>query len=185
MAEKAILYDATRCTACRGCQAACKQWNELDGEQTENWGSYENPRDLSPQTWLKMEFHEVSDNGTLRWLFNRRACLHCADAACVKVCPSGALYYRPDGFVAIDRGKCTLCGYCIEFCPFDVPRLDVSRASGLGGRVTKCDLCTTPGLNRIDNGLAPACVKTIRTRPPGRPARAATIRPKPFRPRRS
>lgn len=160
MAAKAILYDATKCTACRGCQVACKQWHDLDGEDTTNWGSYENPRDLSPRTWLKMEFREVESNGTVRWLFNRRACMHCTDAACVRVCPTGALYYHPDGFVAIDKGKCTDCGYCIEFCPFDVPRLDTNRASGLGGRIDKCTLCTTPGLNRIDNGLEPACVKT-------------------------
>lgn len=66
MAEKAILYDATRCTACRGCQAACKQWNENDegeGEKTVNRGSYENPPDFSPQTWLKMEFREYDTAG--------------------------------------------------------------------------------------------------------------------------
>jgi len=71
MAEKAILYDPTRCTACRGCQAACKQWNENDeiipdvenGVQSFNRGSYENPPDLSPQTWLKMEFREVERDG--------------------------------------------------------------------------------------------------------------------------
>ena len=68
MAEKAILYDATRCTACRGCQAACKQWNENDevipdwenGVQSSNRGSYENPPDLSPQTWVKIKFTEVA-----------------------------------------------------------------------------------------------------------------------------
>jgi formate dehydrogenase iron-sulfur subunit len=159
MADKAILYDATKCTACRGCQVACKQWNEREGETTTNWGSYENPRDLSPQTWLKMEFREVGDNGTLRWLFTRRSCMHCTDAACVKVCPTGALFHHPSGFVSYDRGKCTGCGYCSQFCPFTVPRLDTKRASGLG-RMDKCTLCTTFGLDRIDNGLTPACVKT-------------------------
>jgi formate dehydrogenase iron-sulfur subunit len=71
MAEKAILYDATRCTACRGCQAACKQWNENDeggGEKTTNFGSYENPKDLSPQTWLKIEFREIESGGKVKWL---------------------------------------------------------------------------------------------------------------------
>ena len=56
MAEKAILFDASKCTACRGCQVACKQWNENDeyiptvenGVQSVNRGSYENPPDLSP-----------------------------------------------------------------------------------------------------------------------------------------
>lgn len=161
--SKAILYDSSKCTACRACQVACKNWNELRAEETTNRGTYENPPDLSPQTWLKMEFREVGNNGTLRWLFARRACMHCTEAACVKVCPTGALYYRADGFVAIDKGKCSNCGYCVEFCPFDVPRLDVNRASGLGDRVTKCTACTTPGLNRLDNGDVPACVKTCPT----------------------
>jgi formate dehydrogenase iron-sulfur subunit len=163
MAEKAILYDASKCTACRACQVACKNWNGLEAEETYNWGSYENPKELSPQTWLKMQFREIPENGGVDWLFTRRACFHCTDAACVKVCPTGALYYRQDGFVAIDKGKCTNCGYCVEFCPFDVPRLNVSRASGLGDRVTKCTACTSPGLNRIDNGFVPACVKTCPT----------------------
>ena len=75
MAEKAILYDATKCTACRGYQVACKQWNENDeyipsptdekGVQASNWGSYENPPDLSPQTWVKMEFREFEVGGQL------------------------------------------------------------------------------------------------------------------------
>jgi formate dehydrogenase iron-sulfur subunit len=159
MADKAILYDATKCTACRGCQAACKQWHDLPGEETGNWGSYQNPRDLSNDTWLLMEFREVENDGTLKWLFSRRSCLHCSDAACVKVCPTGALYYHPLGFVSVDRGKCSNCGYCVDFCPFDVPRLDINRGSGLGSRIDKCTACTTPGLDRIDNGLEPACVK--------------------------
>jgi formate dehydrogenase beta subunit len=163
MAEKAILYDATKCTACRACQVACKNWNELEAVETTNRGTYENPADLSPKTWLKMEFREIGNNGTLRWLFTRRACMHCSEAACVKVCPTGALYYRPDGFVAIEKMKCTNCGYCVEFCPFDIPRLDVNRASGLGDRVTKCTACTIPGLSRIDNDAIPACVKTCPT----------------------
>jgi len=162
MADKAILYDASKCTSCRGCQVACKSWNEREAEKTTNHGTIENPPDLSTQTWLKMEFREVGNNGDLRWLFTRRACMHCTDAACVKVCPTGALYYHSLGFVGYDRGKCSGCGYCKEFCPFDVPRLNTNRGSGLG-RMDKCTACTTFGLDRIDNGFTPACVKTCPT----------------------
>jgi len=169
MADKAILYDATRCTACRGCQAACKQWNENDeyipppggnGVQATNQGSYENPPDLSPSTWLKMTFHEVdTGGGTMRWLFNRRACMHCTDAGCVRVCPTGALYHDELGFVGYNKDLCSGCGYCIEACPFDVPRSTRNLITGIA-LMDKCTFCTTVSLNRITEGHEPACVKT-------------------------
>lgn len=165
MAEKAILYDATRCTACRGCQAACKQWNENDegeGEKTVNRGSYENPPDLSPQTWLKMEFREYDTAGGVRWLFSRRACMHCTDAGCVRVCPNGSLYHHESGFVAYNKDTCTGCGYCIEACPFNVPRSERNLLTGIA-KMDKCTFCTTPGLDRIAEGWEPACVKTCPT----------------------
>ncbi len=171
MADKAILYDATRCTACRGCQIACKQWNENDefiptvenGVPSKNWGSYENPPDLSPTTWIKMEFREVEPNGKIRWLFTRRSCMHCTEAGCVKVCPNGSLYHDESGFVAYNKDTCTGCGYCIDACPFSVPRSTRNLLTGVA-KMDKCTLCTTAGLNRLDEGLTPACVKTC---PPG------------------
>ena len=162
MVEKAILFDATRCTACRGCQAACKQWNELKGETTTFTGTYENPPDLAAETWVKIKFIEKAEDGTFSWLFNRRSCMHCTEAACVDVCPSGALFHNEYGFISQDREKCIGCGYCMEFCPFNVPRLDVERFSG-AGKMNKCTLCTRAGFNRISAGLEPACVKTCPT----------------------
>ena len=167
MADKAILFDATRCTACRGCQVACKQWNENDENiPTEenaikivNRGSYENPPDLPPQTWIKMRFTEVETNGKVRWLFTRQACMHCTDAACVKVCPNGSLYHDELGFVGYNKDTCTGCGYCIDACPFEIPRSTRNLITGIA-KADKCTLCTTLGLNRINEGMEPACVKT-------------------------
>ncbi len=169
MADKAILYDATKCTACRGCQVACKQWNENDehipapadrtGVQANNWGSYENPPDLSPRTWLKIEFREVEAGDKVRWLFTRRACMHCTDAACVRVCPNGTLYHHELGFVAYNKDTCTGCGYCIDACPYHVPRSQRNLITGIA-KMDKCTMCTSLGLDRITAGYEPACVKT-------------------------
>ncbi len=162
MSEKTILFDATKCMACRGCQVACKQWNDLTAVVTTNRGTYENPPDLSPNTWLTIKFREEAENDTIRWLFSRHSCMHCTEAACVEVCPSGAVYHDEYGFVSHDNEKCIGCGYCSQFCPFNVPRLDGRLVSGVG-KMYKCTLCTTPGRDRLSIGQEPACVKTCPT----------------------
>jgi len=158
MAEKAFLYDVSLCTACRGCQVSCKQWNEHHGEVTTNWGSYENPEELSPETWLKMRFIEVERQGKLDWLFLRRACMHCTEASCAIVCPVGAIFHTDEGFVHIDQEWCIGCGTCTQACPFNIPHLDHHE-----GTATKCSACTSVGLNRQAAGLEPACIKSCPT----------------------
>ncbi|MGD9146207.1 MAG: 4Fe-4S dicluster domain-containing protein, partial [Anaerolineae bacterium] len=128
----ALLLDLGKCTACRGCQAACKQWNDLPGEETQNWGSYQNPADLSYDTYTLIHFDEHEhEDGSLTWLFLNQRCLHCTDAACVDVCPTGALAYNEMGFVSFEEEKCNGCGYCSQYCPFGIPRLgQVNTISG-------------------------------------------------------
>ncbi|OGO31740.1 MAG: hypothetical protein A2Z29_06275 [Chloroflexi bacterium RBG_16_56_11] len=173
MAEKAILYDASKCTACRGCQVICKQWNGNDeiipspssGDRVavKSRGTYENPPDLAPDTWIKMKFTEAESSGKMRWLFTRRSCMHCTDAGCVRACPNGTLYHNEFGTVSYNKDTCIGCGYCIPACPFDVPRLKGNRITGIA-KADKCTFCTTQGLDRIVEGMEPACVKTC---PPG------------------
>jgi formate dehydrogenase iron-sulfur subunit len=155
MAKMAMLYDSSLCTACRGCQVACKQWNDLEAEKTHNTGSYENPPDLSAHTWTRISFLEIEKGPDVEWLFLKRGCMHCTEAACVAVCPTGALKHHPNGNVTVERELCNGCGYCTQFCPFHIPRLDQAIATG-AGKSYKCNLCQ----DRTTNGELPACVQT-------------------------
>lgn len=155
MFEITKLIDVSKCTGCRGCQVACKQWNQLPAKQTLNRGTYQNPPDLEPNTWTMVMFQEVSDEtGALKWLFRKTGCMHCTDASCVKVCPSGALYYTNLGTVGLNRERCVGCKECVSACPFEIPKYD-----GAADKVAKCDLC----LSRIERDLPPACVKACPT----------------------
>lgn len=154
MARKAFMIDTSRCIACRSCQVACKQWHKLPAEATVNRGSYENPPQLTPYLYNKIEFIEKEENGEVKWRFLNQRCMHCAEAGCIKVCPSpGALFRTEEGLVGYNQEKCISCNYCVNGCPFDVPRYDANN------KVTKCDGC----LDRVAAGLQPACVKACPT----------------------
>lgn len=164
MGEKAILFDSTKCMACRGCQVACKQWWELPAVITTNRGTYENPPDLSAETWNRIRFREIGHNGTVRWLFTRQACMHCTNAACVWVCPTYARGYDELGYVFIDPERCIGCARCVEHCPFKVPKMGTDQVTPrIAVEVApsrtiayKCAFCK----DRIKDGLTPACAKT-------------------------
>jgi len=162
MPEKAILYDSTSCIACRGCQVACKQWNDNAVDKEENWGDYPQPADISADTWLKVLANEEESYGEDTFLFTRSACMHCTDAACVEVCPTGALSRHELGFVTYDKDICSGCGYCVDFCPFGVPQSTRNTITGVA-KMDKCTLCTTPGADRLAEGYEPACVKSCPT----------------------
>ncbi len=153
--RKAILVTPEVCIGCRGCQTACKNWNQLPGQKTNNAGTYQNPPDLTPVAYNMIRFSELpSESNPARWLFVSRRCMHCDDAGCMKICPApGALYRTNEGAVAFDKEKCIGCKLCVAGCPFNVPRY------GADGKISKCHLCS----DRIAEGLQPACTKTCPT----------------------
>ena len=80
---KSILVDTSLCTACRGCQIACKQWNDLPGTKTKQIGTYQNPQDFSAFTWKLVRFAEgKKENGNPYWYFFSDMCRHCLEPPC-------------------------------------------------------------------------------------------------------
>jgi formate dehydrogenase iron-sulfur subunit len=159
----AILYDASKCIGCRACQMACKRWNELPqdtevavtvpAEATDVYKLYDTPRGLSADTWTLIKLNKQSETD---WHFMNYQCMHCADAACVTVCPSGALYKDERGFTAYDKSKCIGCGYCTQFCPYGVPALKTESVLSGQAKAAKCTFCQ----DRIYSGIGgPFCAE--------------------------
>ena len=153
--EYAKLVDISRCIGCKGCEVACKEWNELGIEPTENFGSYQSHRDLTPDTWLLMRFTEAEVDGDLHWLIKKDACLHCEEPGCLLACPApGAIVQYDNGIVDFNQANCIGCQLCVSGCPFDIPRLNSETR-----KVYKCNMC----IDRVEAGLEPACAKTCPT----------------------
>jgi formate dehydrogenase iron-sulfur subunit len=154
--EVAKLIDTTKCIGCKACQVACMEWNDLRDEIGTNIGQYQNPHDLSANTWTLMRFAEVENpKGDLEWLIRKDGCMHCEDPGCLKACPApGAIVQYANGIVDFHEEHCIGCGYCIAGCPFDIPRI-----SKKDHKVYKCTLCS----DRVAVGLEPACIKACPT----------------------
>lgn len=161
MAEKAILMDMEKCIACRACQVACKQWNELPAEKTTFFaeaGGYQNPAKLSPKTYTIVKFNEVVEKDKLHWLFSIQRCLQCVDPACIKACPvepvKAMTRDEKTGAIYVNKDLCIGCGACVEYCPFSIPVIDEETEKS-----TKCTFC----VDRQINGMDPACAKACPT----------------------
>ena len=155
MAEYIKLIDLTKCTGCRACQVACKQWNELPAEKTGFTGSLQNPKDLSYDTWTLIRYDEFEEADGMKWIMRHDACMHCDWPACVKACPSpGALVKTETGAVVHNPKYCIGCKACVVACPFDIPRYSKKEE-----KIAKCTLC----YDRITDGKNPACVTACPT----------------------
>jgi formate dehydrogenase iron-sulfur subunit len=151
----AKLIDISKCIGCKACQSACMEWNDLRDAVGTNTGTYDNPRDLTENSWTVMKFFEVEPDGKLEWLIRKDGCMHCADPGCLKACPSpGAIVQYSNGIVDFHEENCIGCGYCVTGCPFNVPRI-----SKKDSKAYKCTLCS----DRVSVGLEPACIKTCPT----------------------
>jgi formate dehydrogenase iron-sulfur subunit len=147
--------DSSICIGCKACEVACKEWNGLPSEGLDFLGmSYDNTGALGADSWRHVAFVEQKRNGEVRWLMNSDVCKHCSEAACLDVCPTGALFRTEFDTVVVQDDVCNGCGYCIPACPFGV----IERREG-DGRAFKCTMC----YDRLRDGLQPACATACPT----------------------
>ncbi|HEX4011883.1 MAG TPA: 4Fe-4S dicluster domain-containing protein [Solirubrobacteraceae bacterium] len=159
--------DTSVCIGCKACEVACKEWNGVpeDGLNWTGW-SHDNSEGLGADTWRHVAFIEqrarLGDHETnfqrpdddFRWLMASDVCKHCTHAACLDVCPTGAIFRTEFGTVVVQADVCNGCGYCVPACPYGV--LDKREDDG---RIFKCTLC----YDRLGVGQEPACAKACPT----------------------
>lgn len=155
-----LVVDLDTCVGCHGCATACKQWNTSG---TIGPLSDKDPYGKDPDgAWLnRIRTYEVGDSPNSKTVHFPMSCLHCEDAACVTVCPTGASYKRKeDGIVLVDQDKCMGCNLCAWACPYGARELDAQQ-----GTMKKCTLCIDRiyDLSLPEAERKPACVITCPT----------------------
>ena len=155
-----LVIDLDTCVGCQACVVNCKEWN------TSGYGaplSDENAYGADPNgAWLnRVHAYEEFNNENVKTVHFPKSCLHCEDAPCVTVCPTGASYKRAeDGIVLVNEDWCIGCGLCAWSCPYGAREMDPTE-----NVMKKCTLCVDriyndniPEIDRV-----PACVKTCPT----------------------
>jgi formate dehydrogenase iron-sulfur subunit len=157
-----FFIDTSKCTGCRACQAACKQWNQNPVTPTFQQGSYQNPPDLDAGTFKLVRFNEEKLPGQDPELFFfPEQCRHCIYPLCKiaadKNAP-GSIVIDPQTRAVIFDPKVKVSPEAFreirEICPFDIPRYDDKT-----GGMNKCTMCN----DRVREGMQPACVQTCPT----------------------
>ena len=154
---KTILVDVSRCTGCRGCQVACKQWNELPATDTVQTGSYQNPPDMNGDTYKIVRFSEGRhENGKPYWNFFTDMCRHCVNPPCVLAADEGTMIHDEATGAVVYTEKTAENDFdvLLDACPYRIPRKNEKT-----GAIVKCTMC----IDRISAGGIPACVQSCPT----------------------
>lgn len=155
-----LVIDLDICVGCHACVVNCKAWNSggygAPLADTEPWG------DEPSGAWLnRVHGFEAVSETTSTVVHFPKSCLHCDDAPCVTVCPTGASIKRSeDGIVLVDEDKCMGCGLCAWACPYGAREMDPSE-----GVMKKCTLCVDRIYNQNlpEEDRVPACVRSCPT----------------------
>jgi formate dehydrogenase iron-sulfur subunit len=161
--------DTSICIGCKACEVACKEWNDVPEDGLRFLGfSYDHTGGLDANSWRHVTFveqrrpiaesvaHDQAEGAPVdvRWLMSSDVCKHCTHAACLDVCPTGALFRTEYDTVVVQEDVCNGCGYCVPACPYGV----IGRREA-DGRAWKCTLC----YDRLHGGLEPACAQACPT----------------------
>ena len=163
MTQYGFYFDSTRCTGCKTCEMACKDYKDLPATI-----AFRKVYDYEGGSWTDAG-DGVYTTDTFAYHVSL-ACNHCAMPACMAKCPSGAIEKDgKTGLVHIDQEKCTGVGACVTSCPYNVPALDDAK------KAQKCDGCRA----QLDEGLGPVCVEAcpVRALEWGDPAELAARHP--------
>ena len=131
MTKYAFVIDQRKCIGCHACTVACKAEHDI-------------PIGVN-RTWVK--YIEKGEFPNARRYFLVTRCNHCDDAPCVTICPTKALFKRPDGIVDFDSSRCIGCKSCMQACPYDALYIHPDSHTA-----AKCNYCA----HRTEVGLEPA-----------------------------
>lgn len=148
-----MVIDLKACIGCKGCVTACKGANGTP------------PGVFRSKVIREMEGSYPSTKVAL----TPTLCMHCENAPCVEICPTGATTKLDNGIVIVDKEVCIGCESCVNVCPYEARTL-CEYEDGYYGEMTeyevkmyenmpshtvdKCDFCH----KKVEAGEQPACV---------------------------
>jgi len=119
--------DTSVCIGCKACEVACKEWNELQGNNaTFLADSFDNTGALDAQNWRHVKFVEhvpdkpATEGNGFAWLMMSDVCKHCKQASCMEVCQTNAIIRTEFDTVFIQQDVCNGCRNCVAACPYGV-----------------------------------------------------------------
>ncbi|MDO9512857.1 MAG: 4Fe-4S dicluster domain-containing protein [Bacteroidales bacterium] len=142
-----VLYDASRCKGCHGCEYDCSEANSLPEPAIIDEDAPPRKTDETRRTVVNK--FETSKGP----VFTKIQCMHCNEPACVAACLTQAMYKTPEGAVIWREDKCMGCRYCMISCPFDSPKFEYHSPNP---KIEKCSMCFE---TRISQGEIPACAE--------------------------